>query len=94
MTELDEDQLRVLVLDASARPADRIGAMATLRSSGPARAVSTLLEVAGREEEPVEILKAAGIELARAVDAGASVSEFDMRDMSGPAYEGFCEWQP
>jgi len=32
--------------------------------------------------------------LARTFHAGVPISEFDMRNLAGPTYEAFCDWQP
>jgi len=41
-----------------------------------------------------EVLRATGHALARTFHAGVPISEFDMRNLAGPTYEAFCDWQP
>jgi hypothetical protein len=94
MTDPTESELAMTILDASLGVPERLAAMASLRALNPGRAADALLPVASRETESDEILRGAGTELARATEAGASVTEFDMRNMAGVAYEAFCDWQP
>lgn len=94
MTDPTENELAMAILDASTEVPARLAAMASLRALNPGRAAEALLTVASRDTESFEMLRAAGTELARAAEAGASVTEFDMRNMVGAAYEAFCDWQP
>jgi len=64
-----------------------VEALAQLQSSG---AVDALLELAGRRSEPESVLRRAGELLAGLADDGL-VSQWDVRDLSDPAADGFYE---
>jgi hypothetical protein len=90
----DAEDLRNRAMDGLTQVADRVNAIENLGRSGSADALRTLLELGERQEEPVGILRASGAALAVLTCHGADISEFDMRNLQGPAYEAYCEWGP
>lgn len=89
----EEWELRNRAIDARTQLDERIHAIEELGSSGSTDAVRTLLELGERQAEPLGVLRAAGAALALLAHRGADISEFDMRNMQGAAYEAFCEWE-
>jgi hypothetical protein len=84
-------EMRTTALDSSQGTDARIAAMATLGLFDGVAAKDTILELCERHEEPEELLRAAGRELARVHDAGFKVADFDLRDMAEAAFDAFCE---
>lgn len=81
-----------LALDVRAQLEKRIAAIANLGNSGSRSAAETLLELGGRSDERLEVLRAAGGALAALAHSGVGITEFDLRDVQGPTYEAFCDW--
>ncbi len=89
-----EQELRNRALDTAGQLDERIDAIAELGRSGSSNDVRVLLELGGRQTEPLGILRATGSALAVLVQRGFHVSEFDMRDLQGATYDAFCGEEP
>ena len=72
----------------------RIEAVRSLGVLNPSVGKVMLLELGARTAEPEELLTAVGRELARIDHDGIVISEFDVRDLTGAAYEAFCDGAP
>lgn len=83
--------MRTTALDSSQRTDARMAAIATLGQLDGVAAKDTILELCERQDEPEELLRAAGRELARLHDDGVKVANFDLRDMAEAAFDAFCE---
>lgn len=94
MIRRNEDELRQVILDPDRSAQERIESIAALGSLKTVSAAQTLLKVGERNGEPSEVLRAAGIELARLSHEGVPISEFDMRNLVGTTYQAFCDWLP
>jgi hypothetical protein len=84
-------EMRTTALDSSQGTDVRIAAIAALREFDGIAAKDTILELCERYDEPEELLRAAGRELARLHDDGVKVANFDLRDMAEAAFDAFCE---
>jgi hypothetical protein len=62
------------------------------RAGAAAAAVDALLELAGRRSEPESVLRRAGELLAELAGDGL-VSNWDIRDLAGPAEDAFFNWR-
>jgi hypothetical protein len=89
-----EAEVTVMAMDVQKPMAQRLEAINGLANSGQEAAVRTLLQVAEREGERIEILRASGRGLATLMSRGARLVEFDLRDVQDAAYEAFCDWNP
>jgi hypothetical protein len=89
----DDSELARVALDGERTVEEGISAIASLGSLNFARASKTLIEIGERSSESPEVLRATGHALARIFHAGVPISEFDMRNLAGPTYEAFCDWQ-
>ena len=91
MSEPSDAQLglRQLILDRDQPTDGRVRAIAELNDAVLAK--ETLLQLCDRHDEPEELLRSAGRALGRLVEAGTSIFQFDMRDMSDVAFDAFCD---
>ena len=92
---LDKDASDVnTLLDRKHDLNERFAALDRLVTANPAGAVPVLLHIGGRTDEPDALLKRVGEALAALHHSGVHVRQFDMRDLSEPANEGFLDWMP
>jgi hypothetical protein len=71
----------------------RIEAIAGLGRSASRDSAAALLEVGARDTEGRDVLRAVGSALATLAHSGVTITEFDMRDLQGVAYDEFCDWR-
>ncbi len=88
MTDSAFEQARRTALDRNGSQKARTVAARRLADFRRRDAVVALLELGSRPHEPDSILRAAGTSLARLLDHGL-VSEWDVRDLTGPAADAF-----
>lgn len=87
----DDMDLRELILDRNQSTAARLQAIARLGATSPATSKETLLDLCSRHDEPEELLRASGRELARLHEVGLTITNFDLRDMSSAAMDELCD---
>jgi len=94
--ERDKDiaELIAIWLDSDLSDDTRLAAVDTLIEKSPEIARPVLLSVAERTSEPLRILEAAGVSLARIEHGGVRVSQFDMRNMCEVAFLAWSSWSP
>lgn len=91
MPESSLERLRDVALDRDADETSRSDAVRGLADLRSREAVEALLELGNRPDDAESILRAAGAGLASLQAHGVAVSEWDLRDLSGPAADSFFE---
>ena len=89
MTNHSFQTLRETVLDRRSSRSKRLSAMASLAEQPSRESVEVLLQVGEREDEPEWVLQGAGRALARLLETGADVTEWDVRNLRKGAADGF-----
>lgn len=89
MTDSSERHSRRIALDSNAQRETRLAAIRDLAGRSQRGSVTALIELGSRPEESAWVLMEAGFGLARLQDGGATISEWDIRDLTVTAADAF-----
>jgi hypothetical protein len=87
----DQPATRDVIQDVDRPLEERLAAARELAASSPQGAIDALLVVASRSDEAEEALRAVGHLLGVMPSELGDLSEWDMRDMAGVAFDAYCE---
>ncbi|MFK0153750.1 hypothetical protein ACIQVK_16980 [Streptomyces sp. NPDC090493] len=90
MSHPESDRV-AMILDPAVQGVDRIAALHEFSQSDPEQALQLAIRVSEDQTESRECLMAFGRELARIASFHRWVTEFEMRNMSEPAFDSYCE---
>lgn len=86
----EPDQIE-MILDPSVEASHRIAALRVISQADSERALQLAIRVSENQEEGRGILIAFGRELGRIASTHRWVTEFELRNMSEPAFNSYCE---
>ncbi len=79
------------IRDMANNPQERLSVAVRLSAIEPDLCVKLLLEIGSDKSESLEMLRGVGHLLASLAIGRRSLSEFELRNLSGSAYDAYCE---